>query len=136
MVITMNQAACLTTMWLKRSLQEMAGSLGASSHGSHQQSKPQNPGNTHTSLQGSSTLSILAIHQEIFFLFVFFKGTYLQGLETTAVFDIATQEFILNTPKISAMKWWPGDSKYHTKYFGFPHLPPSVTQSALLKLCV
>uniref|UniRef100_A0A672UVA5 Acyl-coenzyme A oxidase n=1 Tax=Strigops habroptila TaxID=2489341 RepID=A0A672UVA5_STRHB len=36
-------------------------------------------------------------------------GTYLQGLETTAVFDIATQEFILNTPKISAMKWWPGD---------------------------
>ncbi|KGL73967.1 Peroxisomal acyl-coenzyme A oxidase 2, partial [Tinamus guttatus] len=36
-------------------------------------------------------------------------GTYLQGLETTAVFDTATQEFILNTPKISAMKWWPGD---------------------------
>ncbi|NWI13616.1 ACOX2 oxidase, partial [Crypturellus soui] len=36
-------------------------------------------------------------------------GTYLQGLETTAVFDAATQEFILNTPKISAMKWWPGD---------------------------
>ncbi|OPJ71943.1 peroxisomal acyl-coenzyme A oxidase 2 isoform A [Patagioenas fasciata monilis] len=36
-------------------------------------------------------------------------GTYLQGLETTAVFDITTQEFILNTPKISAMKWWPGD---------------------------
>ncbi|XP_051483612.1 peroxisomal acyl-coenzyme A oxidase 2 isoform X2 [Apus apus] len=37
-------------------------------------------------------------------------GTYLQGLETTAVFDSSTQEFILNTPKISAMKWWPGDS--------------------------
>ncbi|XP_074951938.1 peroxisomal acyl-coenzyme A oxidase 2 isoform X3 [Phalacrocorax aristotelis] len=36
-------------------------------------------------------------------------GTYIQGLETTAVFDITTQEFILNTPKISAMKWWPGD---------------------------
>lgn len=54
-----------------------------------------------------------------FFSISFFKGTYLQGLETTAVFDTATQEFILNTPKISAMKWWPGDSKYHTKCFGF-----------------
>ncbi|XP_074861400.1 peroxisomal acyl-coenzyme A oxidase 2 isoform X1 [Carettochelys insculpta] len=36
-------------------------------------------------------------------------GTFLRGLETTATFDISTQEFILNTPKISAMKWWPGD---------------------------
>ncbi|XP_048345794.1 peroxisomal acyl-coenzyme A oxidase 2-like isoform X2 [Sphaerodactylus townsendi] len=36
-------------------------------------------------------------------------GTYLRGLETTATFDVTTQEFILNTPKISAMKWWPGD---------------------------
>ncbi|NWW88580.1 ACOX2 oxidase, partial [Rhynochetos jubatus] len=47
-------------------------------------------------------------------------GTYLQGLETTAVFDSATQEFTLNTPKISAMKWWPGDmgrSATHTVVF-------------------
>ncbi|XP_061864095.1 peroxisomal acyl-coenzyme A oxidase 2 isoform X2 [Colius striatus] len=47
-------------------------------------------------------------------------GTYLQGLETTAVFDMTTQEFILNTPKISAMKWWPGDmgrSATHTVVF-------------------
>ncbi|PKU37735.1 peroxisomal acyl-coenzyme a oxidase 2 [Limosa lapponica baueri] len=47
-------------------------------------------------------------------------GTYLQGLETTAVFDVTTQEFILNTPKISAMKWWPGDmgrSATHTVVF-------------------
>ncbi|KFQ46965.1 Peroxisomal acyl-coenzyme A oxidase 2, partial [Nestor notabilis] len=47
-------------------------------------------------------------------------GTYLQGLETTAVFDVATQEFILNTPKISAIKWWPGDmgrSATHTVVF-------------------
>ncbi|KFO80649.1 Peroxisomal acyl-coenzyme A oxidase 2, partial [Cuculus canorus] len=47
-------------------------------------------------------------------------GTYLQGLETTAVFDITTQEFILNTPTISAMKWWPGDmgrSATHTVVF-------------------
>ncbi|XP_069668106.1 peroxisomal acyl-coenzyme A oxidase 2 isoform X1 [Haliaeetus albicilla] len=47
-------------------------------------------------------------------------GTYLQGLETTAVFDITTQEFVLNTPNISAMKWWPGDmgrSATHTVVF-------------------
>ncbi|NWI62927.1 ACOX2 oxidase, partial [Todus mexicanus] len=47
-------------------------------------------------------------------------GTYLQGLETTAVFDTTTQEFILNTPKVSAMKWWPGDmgrSATHTVAF-------------------
>ncbi|XP_067397371.1 peroxisomal acyl-coenzyme A oxidase 2 isoform X2 [Emydura macquarii macquarii] len=36
-------------------------------------------------------------------------GTFLRGLETTATFNISTQEFTLNTPKISAMKWWPGD---------------------------
>ncbi|XP_060095396.1 peroxisomal acyl-coenzyme A oxidase 2 [Heteronotia binoei] len=36
-------------------------------------------------------------------------GTYLRGLETMATFDVTTQEFVLNTPKISAMKWWPGD---------------------------
>ncbi|XP_078517631.1 peroxisomal acyl-coenzyme A oxidase 2 [Lissotriton helveticus] len=36
-------------------------------------------------------------------------GTYLRGLETTANFNIDSQEFVLNTPKISATKWWPGD---------------------------
>ncbi|XP_030062522.1 peroxisomal acyl-coenzyme A oxidase 2 [Microcaecilia unicolor] len=36
-------------------------------------------------------------------------GTYLRGLETTATFDMSTQEFVINTPKVSAMKWWPGD---------------------------
>ncbi|XP_072276971.1 peroxisomal acyl-coenzyme A oxidase 2 [Pyxicephalus adspersus] len=36
-------------------------------------------------------------------------GTYLRGLETTATFDPATQEFIIDTPKITATKWWPGD---------------------------
>ncbi|XP_036594353.1 peroxisomal acyl-coenzyme A oxidase 2 isoform X2 [Trichosurus vulpecula] len=36
-------------------------------------------------------------------------GTYLQGLETTATYDASTQEFVLNTPTLSATKWWPGD---------------------------
>lgn len=36
-------------------------------------------------------------------------GTYLRGLETTAVYDANTQEFVINMPSISAMKWWPGD---------------------------
>ncbi|XP_053326091.1 peroxisomal acyl-coenzyme A oxidase 2 [Spea bombifrons] len=36
-------------------------------------------------------------------------GTYLRGLETTATFDEKTQEFVINTPQITATKWWPGD---------------------------
>ncbi|XP_068940340.1 peroxisomal acyl-coenzyme A oxidase 2 [Petaurus breviceps papuanus] len=36
-------------------------------------------------------------------------GTYLRGLETTATYDASTQEFVVNTPSLSATKWWPGD---------------------------
>ncbi|PIN93877.1 hypothetical protein AB205_0163340, partial [Aquarana catesbeiana] len=39
-------------------------------------------------------------------------GTYLRGLETTATFDPTTQEFIIDTPTITATKWWPGECKY------------------------
>ncbi|CAO4363332.1 unnamed protein product [Caenorhabditis nigoni] len=35
-------------------------------------------------------------------------GTNLRALETTATFDISTQEFILNSPIITSLKWWPG----------------------------
>jgi hypothetical protein len=31
------------------------------------------------------------------------------GLETTAIYDKQTDEFIINTPTITATKWWPGD---------------------------
>lgn len=41
-----------------------------------------------------------------------FQGTYLQGLETEATYDAATQEFVLHSPTMTAAKWWPGDSEY------------------------
>ncbi|XP_051939487.1 peroxisomal acyl-coenzyme A oxidase 1 isoform X5 [Hippocampus zosterae] len=36
------------------------------------------------------------------------RGTHLRGLETTATYDPNTQEFILNSPTVSSIKWWPG----------------------------
>lgn len=38
-------------------------------------------------------------------------GTHLRGLETTATYDPATQEFILNSPTVTSIKWWPGGCK-------------------------
>ena len=38
-------------------------------------------------------------------------GTFLRGLETTAHYDRSTDEFILNTPKLTSYKWWPGGCK-------------------------
>ncbi|XP_023304195.2 probable peroxisomal acyl-coenzyme A oxidase 1 [Lucilia cuprina] len=35
-------------------------------------------------------------------------GTYIRGLETRADYDIEKREFILNTPSLTAYKWWPG----------------------------
>ncbi|XP_053611166.1 probable peroxisomal acyl-coenzyme A oxidase 1 isoform X1 [Plodia interpunctella] len=35
-------------------------------------------------------------------------GTFLRGLETTATYDENTEEFIINTPTLTANKWWPG----------------------------
>ncbi len=39
-------------------------------------------------------------------------GTYLRGLETTATYDPSKQEFILDSPTLTAMKWWPGTRKF------------------------
>uniref|UniRef100_A0AC34PVX0 Acyl-CoA oxidase n=1 Tax=Panagrolaimus sp. JU765 TaxID=591449 RepID=A0AC34PVX0_9BILA len=36
-------------------------------------------------------------------------GTNLKNLETTAIFDSKTQEFVLNSPTITSTKWWPGN---------------------------
>lgn len=35
-------------------------------------------------------------------------GTFVRGLETTAEYDPETEEFVVNTPQLSSMKWWPG----------------------------
>ncbi|XP_065568107.1 acyl-coenzyme A oxidase 1-like isoform X10 [Artemia franciscana] len=35
-------------------------------------------------------------------------GTFLRGLETTATYDPTTEDFVLNTPTVTAYKWWPG----------------------------
>ncbi|KNE86728.1 hypothetical protein PSTG_19908 [Puccinia striiformis f. sp. tritici PST-78] len=35
-------------------------------------------------------------------------GTFLRGLETRADYDRNTEEFVLNSPTITAYKWWPG----------------------------
>ena len=41
-------------------------------------------------------------------------GTFVKGLETTATFDPKTNEFIMNSPTLTSMKWWPGGCKTST----------------------
>jgi acyl-CoA oxidase len=35
-------------------------------------------------------------------------GSNVQGIETTAEFDRASQEFVLHSPTLTSRKWWPG----------------------------
>lgn len=35
-------------------------------------------------------------------------GSNVRALQTTAEYDVETEEFVLNTPTLQAMKWWPG----------------------------
>ena len=37
-----------------------------------------------------------------------FLGSNVRGLETTAVYDQRTQEFLVITPTLTATKFWPG----------------------------
>jgi len=37
-------------------------------------------------------------------------GTYIRGLETTATYDRATREFIIDSPTLTSTKFWPGAS--------------------------
>ncbi|CAB3410120.1 unnamed protein product [Caenorhabditis bovis] len=43
-------------------------------------------------------------------------GTNLRSLETTATFDESTDEFVLHTPQITALKWWPGNLGKSSNY--------------------
>lgn len=35
-------------------------------------------------------------------------GTFVRGLETVAVYDVDTQEFVVHSPTLTSTKWWPG----------------------------
>ncbi|KAG3110421.1 Peroxisomal acyl-coenzyme A oxidase 1 [Phytophthora idaei] len=35
-------------------------------------------------------------------------GSNVQGIETVAIYDKATQEFIIDSPTLTSRKWWPG----------------------------
>ena len=39
------------------------------------------------------------------------SGTFIRGLETTATYDPRTEEFVINSPTVSSMKYWPGSRK-------------------------
>ncbi|XP_005182228.2 probable peroxisomal acyl-coenzyme A oxidase 1 isoform X1 [Musca domestica] len=43
-------------------------------------------------------------------------GTFLRGLQTRADFDSKTDEFVLNTPTITAYKFWPGGLGHSANY--------------------
>ncbi|CAG4983899.1 unnamed protein product [Colias eurytheme] len=43
-------------------------------------------------------------------------GTFIRGLETTATYDPRTKEFVLNTPTLTAYKWWPGGLGHTANY--------------------
>lgn len=43
-------------------------------------------------------------------------GTDVQGLKTVATFDSSTKDFILHSPDLDSMKWWPGDIAQFSNY--------------------
>ncbi|XP_068627061.1 acyl-coenzyme A oxidase 1-like [Battus philenor] len=43
-------------------------------------------------------------------------GTFIRGLETQAVYDVGTEEFVLNSPALSSYKWWPGGLGHTANY--------------------
>ena len=54
---------------------------------------------------------------------MFSTGSNIRGLETTATYDPATEEFIINSPTLTSMKYWPGASRYRwfKICYGKPH---------------
>ncbi len=51
-------------------------------------------------------------------------GTFIRGLETTATYDPASQEFVMHTPTLTATKWWPGGRECLPLYTWSCDLPP------------
>jgi len=43
-------------------------------------------------------------------------GSDVRSLETTATFDGKTDEFVINTPSLTATKWWPGELGLSANY--------------------
>jgi acyl-CoA oxidase len=43
-------------------------------------------------------------------------GTFIRGLETTATYDPASKDFILDSPTLTSYKWWPGGLGHTTNY--------------------
>lgn len=43
-------------------------------------------------------------------------GTFVRGLETTATYDLRTEEFVLNSPTLTSYKWWPGGLGHTANY--------------------
>ena len=56
-------------------------------------------------------------------------GTFVRGLETRADYDPKTQEFVLNSPTLTAYKWWPGGC---TKYFSPKYTPNKTCGNSVL----
>ena len=43
-------------------------------------------------------------------------GSFVRGMETTATYDASTDSFILDTPTLTATKWWPGNLGRNTTH--------------------
>ena len=43
-------------------------------------------------------------------------GSDVRNLETTATYDPDTDEFVMHTPTLTAMKWWPGELGFTANY--------------------